>query len=66
LEAWENKQKRDQFRIAEIQLVIAQGAGMKIKGRPVRITDFLPDWAKPDSQELLMAEVAKALRKQNG
>lgn len=66
IESWEQKQKREQIRIAELQLVIAQGAGMKIRGRPVKITDFLPEWAKPDSQELLMVEVAKALKKQNG
>jgi hypothetical protein len=60
------KQKREQFQNSEIQLVIAQGAGMKVRGRAVKLTDFLPEWAKPDSQDVMMAEVERELKKQNG
>lgn len=37
---------------------------MKVKGRKVKLEDFLPEYAKPDSQDLLMAEVARELAKQ--
>jgi hypothetical protein len=52
-----------------LQLVIAQAGGVKISGRPPRLRDFLPEWARLDSQEEGMAEVARQLakqKKQNG
>lgn len=70
VEHWIEKQKREEIRNAQIRLTIAQTSGAKINGRTPRIKDFLPDFAKPDSQEEGMAEVARELAKlkqaQNG
>lgn len=64
LDAWTNKQKREDYRIAATQLIIAQSADIKINGRRPRLKDFLPEYAKPDSQEEGMAEIARELAKQ--
>jgi hypothetical protein len=37
---------------------------MKIRGRSVQLKDFLPEYARPDPQEELMAEVAREIAKQ--
>ena len=64
LEVWENKQKREVYHNSYLQLAIMQAGGVKINGRQPRLRDFLPNWAKPSSEEEGMAEVARELAKQ--
>jgi len=70
LEAWTTKQKREDTRLASLQLIIAQSAGVKIAGRRPKLADFLPEYAKPEEEdwierEMKLAELAK-LKNQNG
>jgi hypothetical protein len=60
------------MRQAALKLIIAQSAGVKISGRPVKIEDFIPRYgrAKRNGEEELMREAAAAIAaqkaKQNG
>lgn len=62
LESWTNKQKREDTRLASLQLVIAQSAGVKIGGRRPHIGDFLPDYAKPKKRKRSPEEVEADLK----
>ena len=72
IERWTEKQKREDIRNSLVRLTMAQTGGCKINGRSPRLKDFLPEYAKPSSEEEGMAEVArelaklKALENQNG
>jgi hypothetical protein len=66
VDAWETKEKRQDVRLASMQLLIAQSQGVKVNNRKPRLTDFLPEYAKPKDggQSALMKEVEEALAKQ--
>lgn len=55
------------MRLASLQLVIAQSAGVKIGGRRAILSDFLPEYAKPKrrkrSPEEVEADLKAAFRK---
>jgi hypothetical protein len=62
LKSWQEKQKREDCRIANTQLIIASGAGMKIGGRKPTLNDFLPDYAKPKKRKRPPEEVEADLK----
>ena len=68
IKVWTEKQKRDEYRVASVQLTIAQSQGMKLKnGRNLELRDFLPEYAKPEKKCSITAmetEVKLALLKQ--
>ena len=62
IEAWTNQQKREDTRLASLQLVIAQSAGVKISGRRPTLADFLPEYAKPKRRKRPAAEIVADLK----
>jgi hypothetical protein len=74
VEAWKTKQYRNEQRSAALQHIIAVSGGVKISGRPPRLTDFLPHKNKPKvSAELSEARLkiafhamAKAQQRKEG
>lgn len=63
VEAWKNKQYRDEQRNAALQHIIAVSGGVKISGRAPRLADFLPRRGKPKvSAELSEARLKIALQ----
>lgn len=64
VEAWKDREKRTDRRIAAMQLTIAQSQGVKINGRNPMINDFLPTYAKESPDARLMAMAAKGLAEQ--
>lgn len=67
IEAWTQQQKRQAYRDASTQLIIAQAGGAKISGRRPTLNDFLPEHAKPKrrkrSPEEAEADLKAAFRK---
>jgi hypothetical protein len=49
-----------------LKLIIAQSAGVKISGRPVKFSDFMPRYDKPklSGEDQLMLEAAAAIAAQ--
>ena len=62
INAWQEKQKRETYRIAGTQLTIAQFSGNVKKGAKLTISDFLPDWAKPKKRKLTAEESENNLK----
>ncbi len=50
LKAWKEKEKRTEYRLASLSLIIAQSQGVKISNRKPKIDDFLPEYAKEKNQ----------------
>lgn len=48
------------MRLASLQLVIAQSAGVKINGRRPKLTDFLPKYAREEEDDWVQREMAAA------
>jgi hypothetical protein len=78
LDAWENKEAREEMRLACLQLTIAQSNGLKKRnGGALSVEDFLPDYVKrkrkkpnPEKSELQIKAALIALaarsKKQHG
>ena len=68
VDAWKEQQKREDYRSAALQLIIAQSQGVKIGGRKCTLNDFLPKYARPKraGTEELMKEAEQAIRAQKG
>jgi len=49
-----------------LKLIIAQSAGVKFNGRPVKFSDFMPRYDRPklSGEEQLMQEAAAAIAAQ--
>lgn len=48
MEAWKEREKRQDFRSAAIRHTTALSMGVKRKnGSPLKLEDFLPDYCKP-------------------
>jgi len=61
LEAWQTKQKREEYRLARLLLTVSTAAGAKRKGGGnLTINDFLPDYVK-SKKKLDPEESAKRL-----
>jgi len=62
LDAWTNRQKRDDTRQAHLMLTIAQASGVKIGGRRPHLGDFLPEYAKPKKRKRSAEEIEADLK----
>ena len=55
--AWENREKRIDFRNALVRLTFASAMGVKKNGKFVTLNDFLPPYCKPKRKQQTDEEI---------
>lgn len=63
LEAWEQKQEREDRRHAEIMYLLALSAEITIHGRRPKLADFLPSYCKQKDAEVDQAKKEEELKR---